>query len=346
MKKLATTAVAATLLMVVAACSSGNSKDGAATGTTPSGDSNTGSGQKVGMLLTGAINDNDWNYVGYQALMGIKDQLNANTSYIENVGVADAARQANQLISNHYNTVIFDSSVYLNASLTVAKANPDVHIITQNATGAMPDQPKNLWIVQLRFYPGEYVLGYAAGLLAKESGGKACWMSGLSVPDTIAAANGSIRGMKAADNNLQVEYTFTGDFDDATKARQAAAAMIADGCRSFVVHLNGAVSGVVQAIKDSDKDIHWLGLYTDKHEIDPDHYVGGYEFDFTKAYLTAMEKIQGGTNSGVYDLGQEIALTSLYNLSSDQQQKVKDVFDKVVSGEIEVPAITDKVVVP
>lgn len=329
-------------LLVVACGGSGGSQSTAQTGAA-SGGTKGQSNLKVGMILTGAINDDDWNYVGYQALKTVEQQESAKIGYVEHTSVADATQNAKQLVANGYNVVIFDSSSYLNSALALARASSDVSISAQNATGAMSGQPANMSIVQLRFEPGEYALGYAASKVA--DGGKACWMSGLAVPSTIAAGNAAIRGMKAA-GSTQFGYTFTGDFDDAAKARQAAAAMINGGCKAFVVHLNGAVSGVVQAIHDSGKNIPWLGLYTDKKEMDPQNYVGSYEFNFDKVYQQNIKDIQAGKRNGVYDLGQEIRLTPLYHVSSAQKKDIQHVFDQVASGQIKVPSIIDKIKVP
>jgi len=325
--------VASPQVSVASGSASGASSPATATG-----------GTKVAMLLTGAINDDDWNYVGYQALQQVKSQDHAETSYNENVGVADATEKANQFVSDGYKVVIFHGSELLNSAEKLAMADSDVTAIGQDATGALPNQAKNLWIVQLTFYPGEYALGYAAGLLA--NGGKACFISGLSVPSTISAANAALRGMKAANPSVQVAYTFTGDFDDATKGRQAAASMINDGCTSFVVHLNGAVPGVVQAIKDSGKDIPWLGLYTDKHGMDASHYVGGFEFNFSKAYTSIVSNIENGTRTGSYNLGSDISLTPLYNVTSAQNSAITKVFAAVQSGATKVPNLTSNVQVP
>ncbi len=340
-------------LTLAAACSSGSGSKPATGGGTDADTSTAAptesataatSNTKVAILLAGPINDNDWNYVQYQALQAVKDQNHAATAYNESVAVADAPQVGKQFVANGYNVVIFSANQFLNAAENLARANSDVTVLGEDATGAIPDQPKNLWVLQLSFEQGEYALGYAAGLAA--DGGKACFISGLSVPSTIGAANAALLGMKAANSSVRVAYTFTGDFNDSTKSRQAAAALINDGCTTFVVHLNGAVPGVVQAIKDSGKDIKWLGLYTDKHDMDTSHYMGGLEFDFTKAYTDIVGKIQSGVRSGSYDLGSEIELTPLYNVTDDQKAAITKAFDDVKSGSVKVPVITDKVQVP
>jgi basic membrane lipoprotein Med (substrate-binding protein (PBP1-ABC) superfamily) len=299
--------------------------------------------KKFAMILPGPIQDADFNAKGHEALKAIGDTFGVKTAFSESVPIADVDRVARQYISDGFDIVALHTSAWITIATDLAKEFPDVEFISMNSGEAMPDQPQNLWVMGLQFYPGEYVLGYLAAKAAH--GGKVAFIAGIDVPSIRAGANAAFAGARAADPNVKLAFTFTGDQNDAVKGRQAAEALISDGADVLIVHMNAAVAGVVQAIRASD-GVKWAGLFTDKHALSPDNYLGSAMFDFAKAYDAMLNEIKDGTMSGAFPLVKTLSLSKIYNVDAAVATEVQDTFDKVISGAIKLEPDTGKVVIP
>ncbi|MCL6549421.1 MAG: BMP family ABC transporter substrate-binding protein [Acidothermus cellulolyticus] len=339
--------VLVSVAMVVAACG-GSGGTGASRSSRPlstAGGGGTSSDLRIGEIMTGPVSDNSWNYRQSIALKLMESKYDAKTTYIESVPVADASQDAQQLVSNGYNVIIFNSPAFFNSALQLARQNSNITVIAVSAALSIPDQPRNLWLEQAKFAPADYVMGYAAALVA--NGPKVCYLGGVELPNIIAGANATLRGAKAANASIGGEVNFTGDFDDPAKARLLTSTMINNGCGAFVLLLDDATKGVVQAIKASGKRIPWFSYNSDQSSLDPATYGGGYTFDWDQAYTTVVGKIRAGIRSGSYDLSTGFKLFPLYNMTNDQRNRVQDVYKKVIDGAIKVDStMTDKVVIP
>lgn len=331
--------------LLAAACGSDN---GASTSTSSGGTGSTTAGQgatfkEVAMILPGPIQDADFNAKGHEALEAIGRTFGAKTAFSESVPIADVDRVARQYISSGFDVIALHTSAWITIATDLAKEFPNVQFIAMNSGEDMPNQPRNLWVTQLKFFPGEYVLGYLAAKAA--NGGKVAFIAGINVPSIRAGANAAFAGARAADPKVKLSFTFTGDQNDAVKGRQAAQALIADGANVLIVHMNAAVPGVVEAIRGAN-NVKWAGLFTDKHELSPDHYLGSAVFDFAKAYDAILRQVNDGTKSGAYSLVETLSLSKLYNVDDATKADVQSTFDKVISGEIPLKPNTGDVVVP
>jgi basic membrane protein A and related proteins len=240
-------------------------------------------------------------------------------------------------------TVILSSSAYFPAAMELATEFPDTNFVSFVGGPAPEDQPENLWLLGLNFHPGEYVLGAIGALESKQ--GKIAFIGGLELPNLFAGANAYFEGAKAVRKDIELDYVFTGDFDDAAKGRDAAAALIRNGSDVLHIHLNAGVPGSVQASSNAG-GVKWTALYTDKNDLGPDSYIGSIVFDFQQGYQEAISAIQEGETTGYLDLGPLIDLTKLYNVSDDVRSMAQDILDDVKSGEIEIEPKPDKVVIP
>jgi basic membrane protein A len=299
--------------------------------------------EKVAMILPGPIQDADFNAKGHEALEAIAGTFGVETAFSESVPIADVDRVARQYIADDFDVIALHTSAWITIATDLANEFPDVQFISMNSGEEMPDQPENLWVMGLEFYPGEYVLGYLAAKAA--DGGKVAFIAGIDVPSIRAGANAAFEGARAADPDVELAFTFTGDQNDAVKGRQGAEALISDGADVLIVHMNAAVAGVVQAVQASD-GVTWVGLFTDKHELSPDHYLGSAVFDFAEAYDGMLSEINDGTTSGAFPLVDTLSLSELYNVDDAVATEVQDIFDQVIGGEIDLEPNTGDVVIP
>src|SRR3989441_12514768 len=107
----------------------------------------------------------------------------------------------------------------------------------QEASGRLPNLPKNAWNIGRKFLQGFYVLG-ALGALATKSNkvGRGC---GVRLPDVITSENSVAEALHDVNPQAQRHYSWGGDFNDPAQARQTAETQTPAGAHVIVarVHL-------------------------------------------------------------------------------------------------------------
>ena len=142
-------------------------------------------------------------------------------------------------------------------------------------------------------------------------------------------------------SDVELVINYTGDFNDPTKARQAADAMIASGVDVIMASVNLGVFGVFEAAKAAapDKTILVTAKYTDKKSFAPANYITSIVYDFAGPLEEIVTKIQAGETGGYYPLGFDTGVSvqfPLTNVDPAVETQAQDVVNKVMDGTITV----------
>jgi basic membrane lipoprotein Med (substrate-binding protein (PBP1-ABC) superfamily) len=298
--------------------------------------------RKMAMIMPGAIQDADFNAVGYVALQEVAKAYDLQVSHSESVAVADAERISREYISAGYDIIAYHGGQYPTIMAKLAAQFPNVNFI-QEAFGRLPNLPPNAWNIGRKFQQGFYVLGALAALSTKSN--KVGMVAGVRLPDVIASTNAVKLALKDHNPKAQLLWNHIGDFNDPVKARQTTEAQIGNGVDFVVVFVNLGLSGVVEAIKASQKPVLLTTFYTEKWDLAPKNMTVSLLFDFTKPYKEIAGKILKGERTGYYEMrpGSGMELSELRNVSPEVAAKVKAIFKDVVDGKKVVPEVTDKV---
>ena len=158
--------------------------------------------------------------------------------------------------------------------------------------------PENMWMIDRNFHTGYYVIGYLAAKASKT--GKIGYIAGQPLPFSYA----EVHAMQQAFHNpgLKVDFkaVWTGDFNDPTKGRQVADAMIANGRDVIVCSLNLGAFGAFEAAKAASKPdapILITAKYIDKSSFAPNNYVTSLLYDFKGPMKEIVSKIMNGGSS-------------------------------------------------
>jgi basic membrane protein A len=129
-----------------------------------------------------------------------------------------------------------------------------------------------------------------------------------------------------------------GDFNDPTKARELADAMIAEDIDVIAGSLNLGMLGVFEAVKSASKPVWVTAKYTDKSSFAPDHYVTSLLYDFAGPLQAIVSKIMAGERGGYYPLGFDtgVALQPPKHISDEVRAKMEEINRRLISGEIRV----------
>jgi basic membrane protein A and related proteins len=296
---------------------------------------------KIGILLPGSTKDNGYNADGGRAAEVLKSQLGADAQTTENVSVANQADLYRQYAAKGYNVVIGWGGQFTDGAVQVAQEFPQVKFIVVNSG---VENGKNLASIDTDIQDWEFLGGFVTAKLSKT--GVIGWVGGQCFPATAANLHGVEQGAKHAKADIKVLSTFTGDFEDPTKAQQAAQAMIDSGkAGALTGNLNNGWFGVLKAARDNGK-IPVVTEWVDNRAQAPDVIASSIQKSQAKFVAAVVKEIPAGKFQGKHyqfgitpDWGQVMTKTEL--LPEPLFTEVTALQAKIISGEIKPKNIAD-----
>ncbi|MGH2947186.1 MAG: BMP family protein [Solirubrobacteraceae bacterium] len=318
------------LVLLVAAC--GDDDDGAATG-----DGGTaGSDQlRVALLLPGTVTDQGYNADGKRAGDAIRTELGAEVTLTESVAVPNQADVYRQFANQGHDLVIGWGGQFTDGAVAVAEEFPDTRFLVVNSNA---ENGRNLASMDTAIEQWQFFAGYVAARLSES--GSIAWVGGQCFPATAANLHGTEQGAEYAESGTEVKSTFTGDFEDPTAARQAAAALVEDGADVLTGNLNNGYAGLIDAAQSAGK-LPVVTEWTDNSDLAPDVIASSVLKSQARFVVEIARAVQDGTFEGKFyenglpeDWGPVISDTDL--LPDDVYQEALDLQEQVASGEIDV----------
>jgi basic membrane protein A len=296
---------------------------------------------KIGILLPGSTADSGYNADGARAAQALKSELKADVQTTENVSVANQADLYRQYAAKGYNVVVGWGGQFTDGAVQVAQEFPDVKFIVVNSG---VENGKNLASIDTDIQDWEFLGGFVTAKLSKT--GVIGWVGGQCFPATAANLHGVEQGAKYADANIKVLSTFTGDFEDPTKAQQAAQAMIDSGkAGALTGNLNNGWFGVFKAARDNGK-IPVVTEWIDNREQAPDVIASSIQKSQAKFVVAVVKEISPGKFQGKHyqfaitpDWGDVMTKTNL--LPDALLKEVAGLQAKITSGEIKPKNVAD-----
>lgn len=322
-------------LLWVAACGPAASEPPAATGGEAESETAAGGQYKLAAIFPGVITDADYNTLGYIAVTSVQSDLGVETAYSESVAVPDVERVMREYIDDSFNIIFTHGGQFLSQTQDLAKEFPDVYFIGES-DAAPEDAPPNLWVIDRNFQVGFYPIGVIA---AKQSqSGKIGYIGGLTLPFSYAEVHAIEQAIADQGLDVEVKPVWAGDFNDPTKARELAEAMMAEDVDVIVGSLNLGMFGLFEAVKASDKPVWATAKYADKTQFAPDNYVTSVIYDFAGPLKEIVEKIRSGESGGYYPLGFDtgVEIQPLKNASPELSSEVEQIVKDIEEGKITV----------
>lgn len=296
---------------------------------------------KIGILLPGSTADNGYNADGARAAQALKSELKADVQTTENVSVANQADLYRQYAAKGYNVVVGWGGQFTDGAVQVAQEFPHVKFIVVNSG---VENGTNLASIDTDIQDWEFLGGFVTAKLSKT--GVIGWVGGQCFPATAANLHGVEQGAKYADANIKVLSTFTGDFEDPTKAQQAAQAMIDSGkAGALTGNLNNGWFGVFKAARDNGK-IPVVTEWVDNHAQASDVIASSIQKSQAKFVVAVVKEISPGKFQGKHyqfgitpDWGDVMTKTNL--LPDTLLKEVAGLQAKITSGEIKPKNVAD-----
>jgi basic membrane protein A and related proteins len=262
-KRLTAIALVTALALLAAGCGSKKSSTGSTTTT-------QASSFKVGLSTdTGGLNDKSFNHLAYVGLQRAQRELGVQTRVITAASSSDYVPNLTALARQGYNLVIGVGFTEIDAMKAVAKQFPKTHFAIVDVSNADEGGLKNVEGLLFKEQEAGYLAGYAAGLAAKDRGGKAVSsVGGQKQPPVDRYIAGFQAGAKAAFPGVQTLNGYSQDFEKLALCKEVALNQIADGSVVVFQVAGGCGLGALDAAKEKgvwgvgvDADQAYLGSY-------------------------------------------------------------------------------------
>jgi basic membrane protein A len=296
---------------------------------------------KVGIILPGSMSDNGYNADGGRAAEALKADLGADAQVTENVSVANQADLYRQYAATGFNVVIGWGGQFTDGAVQVAEEFPDVRFIVVNSGVS---NGSNLASIDTDIEDWQFLGGFVTAKLSRN--GVIGWIGGQCFPATAANLHGVEQGAKYANPDVKILSTFTGDFEDPTKAQQAAQAMIDSGkADALTGNLNNGWFGVIKAAQ-ANGNLPVITEWVDNRALAPEVIASSIQKSQAKFVVEVVKAIKDGTFEGKHyqfsitpDWGAVMVDTEL--LPDDLFKEVMDLQAKILSGEVKPENIAD-----
>jgi basic membrane protein A len=224
-----------------------------------------------------------------------------------------------------------------------AKANPDAKFAIVDAP---VDQP-NVKTLLFNEEEGSFLAGYLAGLMTQSK--KVGFVGGQEIPLIGKFYSGFAAGVKTANPLVEVlPDKYTGDWNNVDRGKAIAQTLFAAGA-DIVYHAAGKAGlGVIKAAEESKKLA--IGVDSDQDDQAPGFVLTSMMKRVDVAVYETIKELKDGSFSAgtrVFDLKAGGVGLSEMKFTKDKVgeanlAKVKEVSDKVTSGEIKVPTTKDE----
>ncbi len=327
--------------LLLAACGDdGGDGDGATGGTDATGATgatgSTGEGIRVAVLLPGTPSDQGYNADGQRAADAIESELGAEVTVTESVPVPNQTDVYRQFAGQGFDLVIGWGGQFTDGALAAAEEFPDVNFLVVNSG---VENGTNLASVQQNSQDWQFVAGYALAKLSES--GKIGLIGSQCFPGTALTINGTAEGARAANPDIDITITYTGDFEDPTGAQQAAQAMIDEGVDAISGNANNAWFGVFEAAESAGIPV--ITEWVDNSELAPE-VIASSVLKSQADFVTEIARdVQEGNFEGkiyiteiVEGSGPAISDTDL--LPDEVYNEALDIQAQIESGELDPPA--------
>lgn len=304
-------------------------------GTAPTGKTLT-----IGMVLdTGGLGDKSFNDSAYAGLTRAETELGIKKVYVQSKDPGEYETNIEQLAAQNSDLVIAVGLGMEELVARVAPKYPNVKfaVVDGNAQG------DNVRGLKFREEQGSFLAGYLAGLVTKTN--KIGFVGGMEIDLIRKFQYGYAAGARMANPNITVlPAKFTLSWDSQDKGKAFAASLYGEGA-DVVFHAAGRAGlGVFRAAKDAGKLA--IGVDSDQDDVIPGTVLTSMIKRVDQAVYQTIQDVKDGKFTGgnkEYDLASDgVGLSDMRHsktlVTDDMKTQIKSIRDKIVSGEIKVPA--------
>jgi len=247
---------------------------------------------KAGFIYVGPVGDLGFSHAHDVGRKFAESKLPwLETIFIESVPEGDSARIIDRYIQEENCDVVFTASFgYMDDTIKAGMKYPDKHFM--HCSGFK--QSKNVGTYFADLYQMYYLNGLMAGALTKSN--KIGYVGAFPIPEVVRHINAFALGAKAANPDVKVHVRWIYAWVGPEKAKEAAQALIAEGCDALAfTEDTPAVVEVGQELSQKGKQIYTFGHYSPMQRYGVDSVVSGQLVDWGVMYVKILQSLYDGT---------------------------------------------------
>jgi len=297
---------------------------------------------KVGLVTDiGGLDDRSFNFLGNQGLERAQDELGVEGRVLISKADADYVPNLTSLAKQDYDLVIAVGFLMAQALETVAARYPDVSFaIIDYSQSAMAAKPKNVRGLLFKEQEAGYLVGYLAGLLAKQEAGSRQVIGsvgGLKIPPVDRYIAGYQAGAKAANPEIETLNAYSQDFVDQAKCKEVALDQIGRGARVIFQVAGQCGLGALSAAEE--KNVRGIGVDADQAYLG-EHVLTSALKKVDVAVFQTIQAVQDGSFAGgentIFDVASGgVGLGEVASdVPADLVSRVNEIQDNIAAGNV------------
>jgi len=294
---------------------------------------------RVALLTPGPVSDAGWNALAYEGLLKVRDQLKAEVSQVETKNPAEFEEAFRDYASRHFHLIFGHGFEFQDAAAKVSADFPESVFITTSGSTVR----RNVAPIRFMLEEATYLMGMMSALISKT--GKAGAIGGVEIPPLKSTFMAFEAGAKSVKPNFHVVVSYLGNWEDVGAAKQAALALIEQGCDIIIPNADAASLGAFQAAQE--KKILVLGTNKNQNEVAPDVTLASGVIDIPTAFLQIAQEVQTRSFTGrILQLGmKDHVITLVYNpalrdrIPPEAQTRIDTAQQQIIAGTLTVPTV-------
>ncbi len=236
---------------------------------------------KAGFIYVGPIGDFGWSHAHDQGRLYIDQKFPwLETVYFESVAEADCERYVDRLITEEECDIVFTTSFgFMDPTITSGEKYSDK--VFFHCSGFL--RRENVGTYFADFYQLYYLNGLMAGALTKTD--KVGYVGAYPLPEVVRHINAFTLGVREVNPEAIVSVRWIYSWYDPTSAREAAEALIAEGCDALAFTEDSpTVLQVGQEHTEAGNQIYTFSHYSPMQRFATDSCVSGQLVHWEKLY--------------------------------------------------------------
>jgi basic membrane protein A len=333
----------AVLVLALAGC--GSDDEGAGTTAAQTAAATTeaaGSDLRVGLVTDiGGLDDRSFNFLANKGLTRGEEELGVQGRVLISKSDADYVPNLTSLAKQDYDLVIAVGFLMAEALERVAARYPDVAFaIIDYSQAELDTMPSNVRGLLFKEQEAGYLVGYLAGLLTKQEAGSRQVIGsvgGLKIPPVDRYIAGYQAGAKAANPEIETLNSYSQDFVDQAKCKEAALDQIGRGARVIFQVAGACGLGALSAAEE--KNVRGIGVDADQAYLG-EHVLTSALKKVDVAVFQTIQAVEDGSFQGGEDAVFDVASggVGLGEVASDVPaelvSQVNTVQDEIAAGTV------------
>ncbi|SKC47026.1 BMP family ABC transporter substrate-binding protein [Maledivibacter halophilus] len=270
----------------------------------------------------------------------LKDELGIDIKIVECIEISEYKEQVQALSEEGYDVIYFIYDNFLEAVEEIAPNYPDTKYI-----GLWIDKPDhNLANFKPLFFrpeQGAFLSGVVAALTTETN--QVGFIGGGINPGILTFLAGYEAGIKYIDPDVELAVSWAGTFEDPLKGKELGTSLYGRGVDVIFQVANQTGLGVIHSAKEQNK--YAIGVDVDQSDLAPGNVVASCLLDHGYATYDSIKQAYEGnfnTEQVYYGLKEGMNVVAIPDfVSQDVKDKVKEIEEKIINGEITIPKTTE-----